>query len=382
MGFHRKIRRAFAAVLAAATCVAFGLFAAACTDDTPPASSGGETYIVTVTPVAGAEITPDKYGAKEGETVTVTVEITDSEKYLETLTFNGEEGTQTNKNTFTWTMGAENVTVQVTLGTYSETLSDDFLSWETKVPDQIVPVAGGYEVPLRFEFDETVQSPAASSRTYVASSDQSVIPDDALALSFSGDGTFIDSGSVDIDVTKANEGVAYITLHIQDNSVSSKNATIVKRIEVVKAEDLEVTTWEETIEFDFSAVENDHDTFAVQILDFYDGILCQGMDWDGLQYTVEGIADDNYKIVRMSEGVRIEFAAADIERGTVTVTFDYVANHDYTLGALMPETDPDTPTEWAFLHLSGHTTAGGGYANNILHFTRAGVEISLDVDEA
>lgn len=117
----------------------------------------------------------------------------------------------------------------------------------------------------------------------VTSSDQSVIPDSALRCYVDKDGSVIESAIVYIAVNDIKPSTAYVSLTVQDSSISSKNETIVKKLTVVEAEDLEIPAMSVEFTFDLSAVEDVADELIISINDYNDLIYGSEMS---LQKTV------------------------------------------------------------------------------------------------
>lgn len=155
------------------------------------------------------------------------------------------------------------------------------------IPDTIAVYENewDYEDKLYVSFSEDVNIGTGDQDEYVqvTSSDQSVIPDSALRCYVDTDGSFIESAIVYIAVNDIKPGTAYVSLTVQDSSISSKNETIVKKLTVVEAEDLEIPAMSVEFTFDLSAVEDVADELIISINDYNDLIYGSEMS---LQKTV------------------------------------------------------------------------------------------------
>ena len=122
--------------LAAGTAVFFG-----CTGggDNPGGDSGDNTggepggntensYSITTTDGEGYNIEVDKPSAEFGETVTVTVEVTDPDKYVDSVRANSDTLGQNSDGTYTAIITAD-TTITLELAVYDEVTSDGGVIW-------------------------------------------------------------------------------------------------------------------------------------------------------------------------------------------------------------------------------------------------------------
>ena len=281
-------KRLFSAVsvfCAAALCTV--LFAA-CGGGEEPGDQPGVpvTYTIAAEPSEDYTLTPSKTSAEAGEVVTVTAESKNADKYITGVTFNGT-ACEEEEDGYSFTMPAANVTLAAQTGTYAEKLTGDFMFFSGLIPDTIAVYENewDYEDKLYVSFSEDINIGTGDQGEYVqvTSSDQSVIPDSALRCYVDKDGSFIESAIVYIAVNDIKPGTAYVSLTVQDSSISSKNETIVKKLTVVEAEDLEIPAMSVEFTFDLSAVEDVADELIISINDYNDLIYGSEMS---LQKTV------------------------------------------------------------------------------------------------
>ena len=281
-------KRLFSAVsvfCAAALCTV--LFAA-CGGGEEPGDQPGVpvTYTIAAEPSEDYTLTPSKTSAEVGEEITVTAESKNADKYITGVTFNGT-ACEEEEDGYSFTMPAANVTLAAQTGTYAEKLTGDFMFFSGLIPDTIAVYENerDYEDKLYVSFSEDINIGTGDQGEYVqvTSSDQSVIPDSALRCYVDKDGSFIESAIVYIAVNDIKPGTAYVSLTVQDSSISSKNETIVKKLTVVEAEDLEIPAMSVEFTFDLSAVEDVADELIISINDYNDLIYGSEMS---LQKTV------------------------------------------------------------------------------------------------
>lgn len=262
---------AWVAALCAATLLT-GLLAAC---DDGGENNGGEpqTYTVTAAESEDYTLTPDKTSAAAGDTVTVTAEMKNADKYITGVKYNEEDcGEEDGKYTFT--MPAENVTLSAVTEAYAEVLEDGFMSFATFTPDTIAVYENEFDNTdaLNFTFSEIIQ--VSEDEVVLASSNQNVIPDSALRVwlddSAVGGGTGKNGGKVYISVNDIQPGTAYITVTVKDHTTRD-SATVVKKITVVEEGTLEIPTMKVTLTFDiskaYSAMQEFSDDFMIILND-------------------------------------------------------------------------------------------------------------------
>lgn len=128
------MKKIFAGIATILLALAMAAMFVSCGDGKEQQGGGGDggggtpetEYSITVEQVSGAQLSADKQKAKNGETVTVTATVTDSEKYIASVTANGEECEESDGK-YTFTVGNKDVVVTAELGTYKEIAESDFL---------------------------------------------------------------------------------------------------------------------------------------------------------------------------------------------------------------------------------------------------------------
>ena len=131
------------------------------------------------------------------------------------------------KNRYNYTMPAEDVTITVDLD-FTDTAEDDgFLSWGE---NETVLTAGTGTADLEFITDWAYTS--LTKVEIYASANRSVIPDEALSISYYTDGSLIEGGKISIDLSKVSVGKTQIVLALQSSNVDTYDGCIVCSVEV------------------------------------------------------------------------------------------------------------------------------------------------------
>lgn len=352
-------------------CLAAGMLAA-CTQG----EDGGETQPAeyTITAQSGTDYTvsaPDK--AKEGDTVTVTVTAT-GDTYITGVTYNGSACAEED-GTYTFTMPAEDVTIAVQTGTYTAVEKD---GWAELGDFNILTVAenGAYAPRVNTEaehvwkilIDLTGSSSTAlrNEETAVTSSNQSVIPDEAITLNALAENDVV-SGSqasnllvaaeVHIDTTRIAEGKTWLTVRL-DSVNTSADGTLVLAVNVVKSGEVPVVTEEKTVVIDMGAIS----------------------DADEGDYFTMRFSDNNY-VTGGSVTARYFDVTAQVTDGKLTFSFDYALNHRYHLTLTYGETyDWERPVGLTQTVTSAFNERYDGYTSTgLMFYLRSEVELDARV---
>lgn len=279
-------KRLFSAVsvfCAAALCTV--LFAA-CGGGEEPGDQPGVpvTYTIAAEPSEDYTLTPSKTSAEAGEVITVTAESKNADKYITGVTFNGT-ACEEEEDGYSFTMPAANVTLAAQTGTYAEKLTGEFISFTGFLPDTIAAFENTFDAEAAFEFTFDREIQVEDDEVMLASSNQSIVPDSALSVSLnetSLGSTGKDGGTLYVAVNDIAPGTAYITMTVKDRT-TGRSDTVVKKLTVVEAEDLEIPAMSVEFTFDLSAVEDVADELIISINDYNDLIYGSEMS---LQKTV------------------------------------------------------------------------------------------------
>lgn len=174
------MKKMILAALAACMCVClcFGIFAA-CDDRS---GNGEQPAEYTITANNGTGYTVDApASAKEGDTVTVTVSVSDELRTVQSVTANGAACTAGTDGSYTFTMPAENVTVAVSLGYIQTEMTNDDMSFRASTPSQIAKAQEGDTWARQIVyFDFTENKNLNNDDVTVTSLNPNVIPQDAI----------------------------------------------------------------------------------------------------------------------------------------------------------------------------------------------------------
>ncbi len=275
-----------------------------------------QTYDVTAPDGEGYDVEVDKNTAKFGDKVTITVEVTDPDKYIESVNANSYELSENTDGTYTATI-TEDTTISVKLADYEEVTSVDGVIFSN---NNVTTIVKGSSSPdtyddhtwnLRVNFN-WVNTYSLSDRSSVTSSNQNVIPDDAITYTSRSDSAGsgkLQYATVSIDTSKLNEGYAYLVMYFQSNNSSYTKGTLCIKITVADRIDLE--TMKETVVIDYNGFAEEGDDVVVR---FFDGDYVDGS-------YIDGEPAQPY----------LEFKTKVDADGTNTFDFDYVKGHSYSI---------------------------------------------------
>ena len=275
-----------------------------------------QTYDVTAPDGEGYDVEVDKNTAKFGDKVTITVEVTDPDKYIESVNANSYELSENTDGTYTATI-TEDTTISVKLADYEEVTSVDGVIFSN---NNVTTIVKGSSSPdtyddhtwnLRVNFN-WVNTYSLSDRSSVTSSNQNVIPDDAITYTQTSDSAGsgkLQYATVSIDTSKLNEGYAYLVMYFQSNNSSSTKGTLCIKITVADRIDLE--TMKETVVIDYNGFAEEGDDVVVRFIDadYVDGSY------------IDGEPAQPY----------LEFKTKVDADGTNTFDLDYVKGHSYSI---------------------------------------------------
>lgn len=221
----------------------------------------------------GGEVPED---ATEGTTITFTVTLNDPENsailgVTVEPTFDASYDIASNNGTYSFVMPASPVKIIIDARAYAEVLSDGGLSFAESNPKEIVKNSGMVTFVLPFTWNYT--GAIAESVSEATSSDQSVIPDNALELVGGdkvGNSAWIDSAELNIDTSKINPGTTWLEIYLKSDNTSS-DGTVCVKVTVLPEKEPEpivpVEKWTATIKFQVTAVETEDLYFRFEDLD-------------------------------------------------------------------------------------------------------------------
>ncbi len=284
-----------------------GILLSACGEDNPPPP---EQYNITLETSSDFEITSSHQKATEGETVTLEVTITNENLEIDSV-FANETALEKDGNSYSFVMPAQDVTINVTTKerTYQEVLESDGTYWRESVPNQIGLPEEGTQYANQYIYFNFSGGGVWSPTVTVRSTNQEVLPDDALEvrLTSNNQGTRYGYGSVCIDLTKASKGTTYIILTAKSSTMGTTNSTIIKEIEFVDNGEVEFETWQTTVTFDLSKVARSGREIFVQVSD---------RDW------VYGTPSE----------IPSYFSQSTTEE-SIVLNITYIPTHDYSISA-------------------------------------------------
>lgn len=360
--------------ICAVLCAAVGLTAfAACGGGEDNSSAEAAAYTISVTSSDDYALTPSKTSARAGEEITVTAEGKSADVYIEGVTYNGTD-CDGEDGTYTFTMPDENVMLAAVTGRYEEVLSDGGMSFDSENQRAIIKGSRSsntfdehtWNFIVNFNWPQTY---AVSNRSEIYSSDREVIPDDAISYTTrsnsSGNG-WLQYATISIDTSKVEVGSAYLIIYFRSNNSSSTDGRLCVLVTV--SDKIELQTMKETVVIDFGDYAEPGEDVIVRLFDsdYVEGTVIDGEDAPSF----------------------LEFPGKVGEDGKMTVTFDYVVGHSYSINIFKG-------TEWGlsyeepekFLMITGDVVEDGSsatgfnqYVDGELSFITPDFTIELTVD--
>ena len=145
--------------------LAFSVFAlCACGDNDEP-EQGFAKHKITVQSTEECAVSVDKTQAEFAETVTVTLDLKVTDKYVEKVTYNGKDASKRSDNTYDFLMGNDDVTVAVTLKAYEPLLAsaNKFAKFDDSNPTTLAKGNGIVDLTVSQLVDQ-VHQPSGNPR--------------------------------------------------------------------------------------------------------------------------------------------------------------------------------------------------------------------------
>lgn len=292
--------------------LAFCVFAlCACGDDDEP-EPGFAKHKITVQSTEECAVSVDKTQAEFAETVTVTLDLKVTDKYVEKVTYNGKDASKRSDNTYDFLMGNDDVTVSVTLKAYEPLLAsaNKFAKFDDSNPttlakgngivDLNVSLDGGLMSILNWSIKSTNQATIPGSS--VSSQNTPTTESGAISAQthFKSGSNLIAGLTISVDTDKIELGKTFLLIDLSNGNTPSQKANLVVPITV--AETISTTKWNETLIFDISALPNSvrQGKFNVSL---WDKNFVQGSDsqeyqsFDGISANASGNIQINVEYV-------------------------------------------------------------------------------------
>lgn len=361
-----KAKKTLIAVCAVVAMV-FGIFAfSGCSEKTTV--SGAKKHSITVLRNEECAISVDKTKAEFAETVTVTLDLKTTDKYVEKVTYNGKEASKRSETVYDFLMGNDDVTVAVELKEYQQLLisPNGFATYLTGNPDTLaknngevtlnVSLNGSNMTILYWEIKSTNQAviPGSSIKSNGDAADDGAISATTQTASTSN---VITALQINIDTDKIASGKTFLLISLQNGNTSSQKANLVVPITV--AEEIVTVKWSERLIFDVLPRDVQQRKFNVYVNDF---------DF------VPG--SDNKEIQKFEQ------ISADSD-GKVSINVEYVPGRRYYVAFWVINKDGST-TCYKLLDTVGSGSSSTGYnqlKNAMLTFISDGVTLDLTVTD-
>ncbi len=306
-----------------------------------------QKHSITVQSTEECAISVDKTQAEFAETVTVTVDLKSADKYIEKVTYNGQEAAKRSDNTYDFLMGNDDVTVAVELKEYRQLLiaPNGFATYLTGNPttlakrkgvvDLTISLNGSYMTILNWDIRSTNQSvlPGSSIKnSYTELSETGAITASVRTGNYDN---LINALVLHIDTDKLESGKTFLLINLENGNSSSQKASLVVPLTV--AEDIVTTKWQEHLLFNLSAlpekIGDGKFNIYVTDLDFVSGS--------------DNKEDQDFKEVTASDG-------------KIAIDIEYVPNHRYYI-AIWAISDDGTLICYRLLDTVGSGSSATGY---------------------
>ena len=222
---------------------------------------------------------------------------------------------------------------------YTEVNESEYASASALNPTQFIKIENdsfleGWRPYLTYNFSEAVRA-SIEVKTLI-SSNQDVIPDEALSTSFfnseNRDNGFVDGVHVYIDSEMIDYGETYIVFEFEETTSSSApTCRLVKKIDVIAEEeyDYSANVMSETVTVDLSEVKSvwasaEYKYFGITFSDEQNARIY------GVNYAKFNFAPyaTPYQTEYTNGGVIFYFSAEDVP-DEVEISFNYIKNHTY-----------------------------------------------------
>ena len=347
-----------------------GIFITACGE-----KSETKNYTITLPTSTDYTITSDKEFAEEGQTINLTITLTNNEIVIENVLANNNTCNRMDNSTYSFIMPDENVTITVQTSHLQEVFATDFVWFDE---DNLYTItqsgSGTYSNTRDLNITFAKKQGMTSVRTTFSSSNQFVIPNSAISfdpvtdsdLNGSSGSNQILKGIIEIDPTQINEGTSYLTMEFASNNNSSSidRGTLIVKITVVPYGELTLETVKETLVIDlFSEMQyQTGDKFCLRI---------------GDRDHVDGSSNPSYVdyILTLQSGRRL------------SIEFDYILGHRFWIrlveGESQPDVQPGYIEEFIFdgRSIEGDEESGyTGFLNDSLMYLNANDSVTIDAE--
>lgn len=347
-----------------------------------------KTYNIILPQDENITITLDKNSAKAGERVNFSVSLNNADYYITAVFVNDSELTATD-NVYSFVMGNKDAVISVESAQYQEVLQDNFIRFNSISPDQIIMQESypgdNWGAYLTYDFTETFVENTADTVKVLESTNQNVIPNDALSHSYiTQDGSYKSGGNIYIDSSKINAGSTYIILEIKNTyNTSAGSSRVIKKVEVVTEQDFDYSDLYYTVSLtlDLSSVRSDSPYFSIELSD-RDSARYYGFDYSNLSYTIDGI--EKTAIVTGST-CRFRFTKDELTTNELTISFNYFIRHNYSISFLGFADDGyniGPGYEWTTYSIDNNVNSQAGYTTSDgLYFNFDGASLELTVSK-
>lgn len=353
-------------------------------------SNSTESYKIEIEENSLVDIDTDYKLAEEGTLITVTVEP-DTDVYVLNVCANETPCTKVDDNTYTFNVVADTVVSVEAEIRYTEVNESEYASASALNPTQFIKIENdsfleGWRPYLTYNFSEAVRA-SIEVKTLI-SSNQDVIPDEALSTSFfnseNRDNGFVDGVHVYIDSEMIDYGETYIVFEFEETTSSSApTCRLVKKIDVIAEEeyDYSANVMSETVTVDLSEVKSvwasaEYKYFGITFSDEQNARIY------GVNYAKFNFAPDAtpYQTEYTNGGVIFYFSAEDVP-DEVEISFNYIKNHTYGIDVFGFTGDDFSFANRINFNVADRTEGDAVFEDGTLTCTQEGESITLSVSD-
>lgn len=235
-----------------------------------------EIYDISVVNNSLVTIEPSASSATAGTTITVKVTLNTKDTYLKGVYYNDIACSET-EDGYSFTMPDKRVIITAETGTYTEVLQNGFATFSDK-NYKMIAMNARYDSSNASEWALTVDMDSnymAVLKSEIISSDQSVIPSDAITvkpyskqdLGIGGANDFeIVQAKIIVDTSKIKSGSTFLLMNFVNDNTSDK-ASLAVNISVCEYGQFPVAVMSETIVIEVSQAETASRQYTVRITD-------------------------------------------------------------------------------------------------------------------
>ncbi len=205
------------------------------------------------------EIEADKIMAKEKSKVSLQITLKDLSYEISAVLANNVLCNQEDENTFTFTMPAKDVFIDVNLSQIKEILSTENVYYALENPTEKIAKSRDEDKTFaKDNFKISYKTSLINPQVSIFSTNQEIISNEAISDVINHKNILNNKTNYSeftIDLSKINYGTTYLYINVMSDDLSINiNETLIKKIEVVEYGTINLDRWQETINLDLSSL--------------------------------------------------------------------------------------------------------------------------------